>query len=248
MQLFNLLALGLLTISSADARVAPKERSTRSKSIAARWVESRGPFDWDKPRIKIGKVAEGRDIFADAQSLLKLKPETDELKKISEDDVWIKTGPDVLKELEVYRDIEGQEIAPKMLGLIEKNENADVVGMVLEHFDGKDAEDDDAERCVELLKKLHEFGWSHNDAKPDNFKIKSTLGFKSARVLDFGMSTRLPCDMSDDDKKKAWETDTLLLKDVLGGFRFSEDGDDDTESDDTDEGLFIDMSKKKKNC
>lgn len=247
MQLYNLLALGLLSVASTDA-LTP--RSSRGQSVGARWIEKRATFDWDKPRIKIDKVAKGKDIYSDAQSLLRLKPETDELKKITGDDVWVKTGPDTIKELEKYKVIEGQEIAPEMLAIIEEKGNNNVVGMVLKHFDGDDAkDDDDAETAVELAKKLHEFGISHNDLKPDNVKIKKNLlGMRSGRLLDFGMATFLKCGMSDEEKKKAWLDDTSLLKDVLKGYRFDSDGDDDAESDDTDEGLFMSMGKKNPKC
>jgi hypothetical protein len=99
--------------------------------------------------------------------------------------------PHIEQESRIYQLIEGQSIGPRFLGyLMEKNR---IMGILLEYVAARPACISDLERCLEVLKRLHELGVLMNDTNRFNFLV---TGGERVLICDFSNS-QLAADMAD---------------------------------------------------
>ncbi|KAK2608991.1 hypothetical protein QQS21_002471 [Conoideocrella luteorostrata] len=137
--------------------------------------------------------------------------------------------PYITHETEVYRHLEGSDIARRFLGHL--FENGRPMGFLLEYVEGQFAGIHDLDKCKAVLERFHQLGWVHGDVNRYNFIINNDR----ACLIDFGNSQKSDC-----AEKMATEmmalSDKLRDESRLGApFGAYEDGDDGETSSNDDE-------------
>lgn len=184
------------------------------------------------PILKAGDISSKIDV-GPFRYLDTVTPEGQRAKDIFDGKWRVKIAERVKQvetEIEAYQDLLTRDITARFLSLIESDtEPGEIIGFAIENLEGAEEFDenssDDKERARALLTQMHEAGWAHEDAAPDNFLKANGRDY----IIDFEISKRL----ADGDPEKLKKDDWDELDASFG--MYDEDGDKLEDEDDIEE-------------
>ncbi|CAJ2505490.1 Uu.00g128840.m01.CDS01 [Anthostomella pinea] len=119
----------------------------------------------------------------------------------------VKISKAVNTELEVYKALQGEDITPQILAIV--NNEGKRVGFVspdLKHEGARvmnPADEEDRDACLEVLNEMHKKGWVHEDPHSDNFLILDRgILSRKVYVIDFETAQRATPSLIEDDVDK----------------------------------------------
>lgn len=88
------------------------------------------------------------------------------------------------QETRLYQRIQGAGIGPRFLGHVAQDGR--IIGLLLEHVDGRDARIEDLKACEKIVKRFHALGLVHRDMQGSNFVVVNTSsGLLQCVLIDF---------------------------------------------------------------